>query len=62
MAFLAAQLQQRGVNLVQVRRDYDSVCWPHAQQGFFKLKRQIPKLLCALGVEDCDDIVPRKAS
>ncbi|MEO1142909.1 MAG: deoxyribodipyrimidine photolyase, partial [Pseudomonadota bacterium] len=43
-------LENAGINLTYVRRDYDSLCWPHASKGFFKLKTKIPKLLEELGL------------
>ena len=44
-------LDQRGIKLIQIRRFYDSIAWPHASKGFFKLKAQIPRLLerCGIG-------------
>lgn len=43
-------LQQAGVTLLQVRRPYDQVCWPHATRGFFKLKAKMPGLIEKLGL------------
>ncbi len=43
-------LENAGIILTYVRRDYDSLCWPHASKGFFKLKAKIPKLLEELGL------------
>ena len=43
-------LSQHGVKLVQLRRRYDDLTWPHAARGFFQLKKQIPFVLDALGV------------
>lgn len=43
-------LANDGVRLLQLRRDYDSVAWPHASRGFFKIKKQIPAVLGALGI------------
>ncbi len=31
-------------------RDFDRLAWPHATKGFFQLKRQIPRMLEALGL------------
>ena len=62
IAVIAEQLQRQGVNLIQVRRHYDSICWPHAQRGFFKLKGKIPHLLDVLGIVKRDKLQPRKAS
>ena len=43
-------LENAGINLTYVRREYDSLCWPHATKGFFKLKAKIPKLLEDIGL------------
>jgi deoxyribodipyrimidine photo-lyase len=43
-------LDDRGIRLLQIRRQYDSLCWPHTTRGFFKLKAQIPQLLLRLGI------------
>jgi deoxyribodipyrimidine photo-lyase len=34
-----------------LRRDWDSAFWPHATQGFFKLKEAIPLVVGELGLE-----------
>ena len=39
------QLDRYGIALVQLRRPYDNIVWPHTQRGYFKLKDQIPVLL-----------------
>ena len=44
-------LQKHGIRLLQFRRTYDSVIWPHARRGYFKLKDKIPSLLDSLGIE-----------
>jgi deoxyribodipyrimidine photo-lyase len=46
------ELESRGIGLVTVRRAYDTLVWPHAKQGFFRLKKQIPAILEALGIEE----------
>jgi deoxyribodipyrimidine photo-lyase len=38
-------LTQRGIRLLSIRREYDTVCWPHASHGYFRLKRTIPRIL-----------------
>ena len=43
-------LAVQGIELVSVRRQYDSVAWPHAKQGFFRLKKRIPTILSSLGL------------
>jgi len=44
-------LAENGIELFRVRRDYDEQAWPHAAKGYFKLKRQVPELLTALGID-----------
>lgn len=34
-----------GLSIAFVRRDWDTLLWPHATRGFFSLRRQIPTLL-----------------
>lgn len=46
--FLAAAepvLQQAGIRLYRVRRDWDSLCWPHATRGFFAFWKPVSKML-----------------
>ena len=43
-------LDRAGIRLAELRRDWDSLTWPHATAGFFKVKKQIPRLLRELGV------------
>ena len=50
LAIAREALENRGIRLMQIRRHYDSVTWPHASKGFFKLKAQIPQLLIRLGI------------
>ena len=52
LALASGQLERNGIRLVQLRRTYDSVTWPHARRGYFKLKKQIPALLEQLGISD----------
>ncbi len=44
---MAAQdrLDPHGIRLLQLRRRYDELSWPHATRGYFKLKRAIPSIL-----------------
>ncbi len=44
------KLERYGIRLLQIRRLYDSLTWPHAKRGYFKLKRQIPDLLQRLDI------------
>ena len=41
----APSLQAQGITLAEWRRDWDTVIWPHATAGFFKVKQQIPRIL-----------------
>ena len=38
-------LDQAGIKLIRIIRDYDALCWPYANRGYFKLKNNIPKIL-----------------
>ncbi|MEP6266500.1 MAG: FAD-binding domain-containing protein [Paracoccaceae bacterium] len=49
LAQLQASLTVEGITLHQQRRLYDTHTWPHATQGFFKLKKMIPTILTKLG-------------
>ncbi|MEL6680227.1 MAG: FAD-binding domain-containing protein [Pseudomonadota bacterium] len=37
-----------GLPVTEVMRDWDRVIWPHATAGFFKVKKQIPKIVAEL--------------
>lgn len=50
LAQIKYKLNQHDIKLVQVLRDYDAKVWPHATRGFFKVKKQIPKLLDQLNI------------
>lgn len=41
-------LAENDIRLLQVMRAHDVSSWPHATRGFFKLKKQIPKLIESL--------------
>ena len=47
---LAVALRREGLELRRVRRAYDTLAWPHATKGFFRLKKKIPGILRALGL------------
>lgn len=51
LAATQTHLQKHGIRLLQLRRTYDSVVWPHASRGYFKLKNRIPGFLDSLGIE-----------
>ncbi|MHA7835228.1 MAG: FAD-binding domain-containing protein, partial [Algiphilus sp.] len=46
----APALQAEGVTLAEWRRDWDTAIWPHATAGFFKVKKQIPRILREVGL------------
>ena len=43
-------LDEAGITLVEWRRDWDGLIWPHATAGFFKVKKHIPDILHSNGV------------
>ncbi|WP_254694079.1 FAD-binding domain-containing protein [Sulfitobacter sp. SK012] len=45
-------LRSVGIQLHQKQRAYDTLTWPHATKGFFKLKKKIPTILTDLGLAD----------
>jgi deoxyribodipyrimidine photo-lyase len=45
-------LESNGVRLVQLRRPYDTLAWPHAKRGYFKFRQRIPALLEQLGIRN----------
>lgn len=50
LARIGPALAAQGVPLVQVRREWDDIFWPHAKKGFFPFKQQMPKLLAEIGM------------
>lgn len=47
---LQPRLESHGITLVRLRRDWDRAFHPHADRGFFKLKKKIPAGLRELGM------------
>ena len=47
-----AALEKAGIHVHQQQRTYDTLTWPHATKGFFKLKKKIPNILNDLGFVD----------
>ena len=43
-------LAAEGIALCEWRREWDSLIWPHASAGFFKVKKQIPMILHRAGL------------
>lgn len=48
LAPLRGVLAARGIALHVLRREWDSLCWPHATRGFFAFRARIPALCAAL--------------
>ncbi len=44
-------LETDGASVAVLRRPWDSLFWPHATHGFFRLREQIPSVLAELGVD-----------
>lgn len=42
-------LRAEGIQVIQVRRAFDTVAWPNATKGFFAMKKSIPPVLKTLG-------------
>lgn len=45
MGTLREALKRESIELVQIRRNWDSNAWPLATGGFFKLKEKLPRLI-----------------
>lgn len=43
-------LQQQGVAVARLRRDWDAAFWPLAAKGYFQLRQRIPEVLRQLGL------------
>ncbi len=48
LADLTQRLAANGIAIRQVRRAWDSQCWPYATHGFFRFKKRIPEFIEAL--------------
>jgi len=46
----APSLAQAGISVGEWRRPWDLAVWPHATAGFFKVKKQIPRIIDSLAV------------
>lgn len=42
------QLDQKDVRITELKREWDTLVWPHAKAGFFRVKKQIAAVLSAL--------------
>ena len=47
-----AALEKAGIHVHQQQRTYNTLTWPHATKGFFKLEKKIPNILNDLGFVD----------
>jgi deoxyribodipyrimidine photo-lyase len=45
-------LEKAGIHMHQQQRTFDTLTWPHATKGFFKLEKKIPNILNDLGFAD----------
>ena len=43
-------LVKKGITLCEWQRDWDTAIWPHATAGFFKVKKNIPRILEQAGL------------
>jgi deoxyribodipyrimidine photo-lyase len=50
LAEIAPGLQKKGIRLVQIRRAYDTLAWPHGTRGFFAMKEKVPGIIQRLGI------------
>jgi deoxyribodipyrimidine photo-lyase len=50
LAEITPLLQAKGIRLVQVRRAFDTLGWPHGTRGFFAMKEKIPAMIRELGM------------
>ncbi len=48
-------LDKAGIAVVEIRREEDSLIWPHATKGFFGLRERIPDLLGKMGIPDASE-------
>lgn len=46
----APELDNAGVTLREWRRDWDTLVWPHATAGYFKVKKKLPDILHDAGL------------
>ena len=61
LAKVGRELARHDIRLIELRREYDNTTWPHAQRGYFKLKKQIPKILERLAIPAAHDGARRVA-
>lgn len=44
LAQIIPVLGEKGIELIQTRREWDSLFWPHATKGFFSFRKSIPSV------------------
>jgi deoxyribodipyrimidine photo-lyase len=50
LAEITPLLLAKGIRLIQTRRAFDTLAWPHGTRGFFAMKEKIPALLKTLQI------------
>ena len=50
LASARKSLERNRIELIQLRRAYDTYAWPYATKGYFKMKSRIPEILERLGI------------
>jgi deoxyribodipyrimidine photo-lyase len=50
LAEITPDLAAKGIKLLQIRRAFDTLAWPHGTRGFFAMKEKIPDMLRTLGI------------
>jgi deoxyribodipyrimidine photo-lyase len=51
-SLLEPALKAQGIDLVQLRRRYDSSAWPHGTKGFFAMKEKMPEFVAFFSRSD----------
>ena len=60
LAVASHTLSRYGIRIIQLSRRYDRETWPHAQRGYFKLKKQIPAIIDRLELDELDPVMPQR--
>ncbi|MDJ0918663.1 MAG: FAD-binding domain-containing protein [Woeseiaceae bacterium] len=55
-------LARYGIRIVELSRAYDREAWPHAQRGYFKLKKQIPAIIDRLELDELEPVMPQRVA
>jgi deoxyribodipyrimidine photo-lyase len=62
LASARQSLAKNRIELIQIRRAYDTCTWPHATKGYFKLKSRIPDVLGQLGISSAQQDAKRASN